>query len=283
MSSRVLAACAKAADWTPAPLPKNVLQRRAAHAAGADFIVAGGPGRDFSRVPARVEVLSKFSDDVISGGGANDAEKEVAGSEAAAPQTSGADTPETLQQSTGAPTAPQQTTGKPVNGKVTSLDVITGPTGAVTGFPAVPGGGSLDSPGAFNDTTTGACRNIHQMKFTVIGIPTSELLLLRTIDRTATVAGMQKKFAGVDGPNPTTVLRPANTSYVAVADSPGYKASSNSSDFPISYNADFKLYAFDFVTKTILAELNYTVTIAKSTLTDAKPTNSINVTKKVLK
>jgi len=36
------------------------------------------------------------------------------------------------------------------------------------------------SPGYKASTTTGACRNIHQMKFTVAGIPTSEFRLLRT-------------------------------------------------------------------------------------------------------
>jgi hypothetical protein len=86
----------------------------------------------------------------------------------------------------------------------------------------------------------------------------------------------------VDRPIPAMVLRPS-TSLVAVADRPGYKASSLSSDFPITYDADFKLYGFDLVSKTILAELDYTVTIAKSTLADAKPTNQIKVTKKVLK
>jgi hypothetical protein len=273
MSSRVLVARATAAEWSPAPLPKNVLQRRAAHSPDADVVMPGGRGRDFSRVPARAQRLTKFSDDpTTSGSGTGDTEKDVEASAPATPQTSGA----------GAPAAPQQSTGTPVNGKVTSLDVITGATGAVTGFPAVTGGGSLDSPGPFNDTTTGACRNIHQMKFTVAGIPTSEFRLLRMIDRTSTVAGTQQKYSGNDGPSPTTVLRPANTSLVVVADSPGYKASGKSSDFPISYNADFKLYGFDLVSKTILAELNYTVTIAKSTLSDAKPTNQIKVTKKVL-
>jgi hypothetical protein len=275
MTRRLHAARAKAADWTPAPVPKNVLQRRAAHAGVVGVPVPSGPPRDFSRVPTRgAELLGKFSDDVATVGGvASETETHAAGSGPATPQTSGPGT---------AAAAPQQTPGTPVNGKVTSLDVITSSTGAVTGFPAIPGGGSLDTPGPFNDTTTGACRNFHQMKFTVAGITTNELRLLRMIDRKSTVAGTQQKYAGQDGPNSTTVLRPANTSLVVVADCPGYKASSNSADFPISYNADFKLYGYDVVSNAILAELHYTVTIAKSALNDAKPTNTIKVTKKVL-
>ena len=275
MSSRVLAARAKAADWTPAPPARSVLQRRGAHAGGGEFTMPRGPARDFSQVPARAaELLTKFSDDAATpAGGAPETEEHVVGSSTVAtPQTSVPGSPAA---------APQQGTGTPVNGKVTNLDVITGSTGAVTGFPAIPGGGSLDTPGPFNDTTTGACRNFHQMKFTVAGITTNELRLLRMIDRTSTVAGKQQKYAGQDGPNSTTVLRPANTSRVAVADCPGYKASSNSADFPISYNADFKLYGYDIVSNAILAEVHYTVTIAKSALSDAKPTNSIKVTKKV--
>jgi hypothetical protein len=120
------------------------------------------------------------------------------------------------------------------------------------------------------------------MKFAVTGIPSNELRLTRLIDRKSTTAGTKSAYKGNDGPSPTTVLRPT-TSQVVVADATGYKASSQSSDFPITYDADFKLYAFDLVSQNILAELDYTVTIAKSTLSDAKPTNQISVTKKVLK
>jgi hypothetical protein len=230
----------------------------------------GAPSGDFSRVPACA--FAEFSDDAADPSSTEGNAASTAESKTAAAEEAAADIGETP--------VPQQSAN--VNGKVTSLDVITGSSGAVTGFPAVAGGGSLDSPGPFNDTTTGACRNIHQMKFTVTGIPSSELRLLRMIDRKSTTAGTKSAHKGNDGPSPATVLRPT-TSQVAVADATGYKASSQSSDFPITYDADFKLYAFDLVSQAILAELDYTVTIAKSTLADAKPTNQISVTKKVLK
>jgi len=40
-----------------------------------------------------------------------------------------------------------------------------------------------ETPGPFNDTTTGACRNIDQIKFTVAGISTNELRLPRSKKR----------------------------------------------------------------------------------------------------
>jgi len=304
--SRALASIAKAADWMPMPATRSVLRRQTAsgqdaigsgmfdrcganarpslrgatHAADVD-VLAPQPlgGRrdarsgDFSRVPVRApNGFAEFSDDAAVASSTEGNTASAAESKTATAEEAAADIGETP--------VPQQSAN--VNGKVTSLDLITGSSGAVTGFPAVIGGGVLDSPGPFNDTTTGACRNVHQMKFTVTGIPSSELRLLRMIDRKSTTAGTKSAHQGNDGPSPTTVLRPT-TSQVAVADATGYKASSQSSDFPITYDADFKLYAFDLVSQTILAELDYTVTIAKSTISDAKPTNQISVTKKVLK
>ena len=293
MMSRALASNAVASDWTPAP---GLLQRNAGRLAEVDRLmpsvpadrrgrnwprsIAGGvTAGDFSRVPAHAAPdIARISDDALTPAGstatspsATTAGQTTAGS-AAAPGNAAGNTP----------AAPQQGQGTPVNGKVTSLDVVTGATGAVTGFPAITGGGSLDSPGVFNDTTTGSCKNIHQMKFTVTGIPSSELQLLRMIDRTATAAGNKHVHKGKDGPSAPTVLRPTS-SLVAVADSPGYIGHGHSTDFPVSYNADFKLYGYDIVSKTILAELDYKVAIAKSALTDNKPTNQITVTRKVLK
>lgn len=318
--SRAVASIAKASDWTPIPAPRSVLRRqstsgqdtngtgmfdrygantqpsllrRASHQADVNVLAPrlavaqrddsgpqsiggrrGASSGDFSRAPARAPNGFEFSDDAAEPSSTVGNAASAAESKTGAAEEDVADIGETA--------TPQQSQGGNVNGKVTSLDLITGSSGAVTGFPAVAGGGSLDSPGPFNDTTTGACRNIHQMKFAVTGIPSSELRLLRMIDRKSTTAGTKSAHQGNDGPSPTTVLRPT-TSQVAVADATGYKASSQSSDFPITYDADFKLYAFDLVSQNILAELDYTVTIAKSTLSDAKPTNQISVTKKVLK
>ena len=292
MMSRALATNAVTSDWMPAP---GLLQRKAGRLAEVDRLtprvpadrrdhnrprsIAGGVAAgDFSQVPAHAAPdIARVSDDALGPAGST-----ATSSSATASQTTagGAAAPGNVAGNT--PAASQQGQGAPVNGKVTSLDVVTGATGAVTGFPAITGGGSLDSPGAFNDTTTGSCKNIHQMKFTVTGIPSNEFGLLRMIKRTATAAGNTHVHNGNDGPSAPTVLRPT-TSLVAVADSPGYIGHGHSSDFPVGYNADFKLYGYDIVSKTILAELDYTVTIAKSALTDAKPTNQINVTRKVLK
>jgi hypothetical protein len=188
--SRALASIAKAMDWTPMPAVQCVLRCHTAtgpdatgmfdrhgtnarsgatHSADLDVPAPqslGGPhdarSGDFSRVPARApNSVAEFSDDAVEPSSAEGNAASAAESKTGAAEETAADIGETP--------VPQQSAN--VNGKVTSLDLITGSSGAVTGFPAVTGGGVLDSPGPFNDTTTGACRNIHQMKFTLTGHP----------------------------------------------------------------------------------------------------------------
>jgi hypothetical protein len=175
---------------------------------------------------------------------------------------------------------PLQTATK--KGKVTALDVITGSSGALTGFPPIPGGGNLNTPGPFNDiTTTGSCKNVHQMKFTLAGTTSSEVSLVRTINRTASAAGVQQTHNGSDGPSAATVIRPT-TDVIAVADSPGYSGQGLSAPFPVTYNAAFVLHAFDAIQKGIYAMLTYNVAVSKQTMTDPKPTNQItNIVKAI--
>jgi hypothetical protein len=237
---------------------------------------------DFTRLPARAS--APVLDDALEG---NTAAEPGAEAEPAPPQTvgSGAEAapPETalVPGNEGEAAQPMQSTSK--KGKVTSLDVITSSTGAVTGFPAIQGGGSLDSPQAFNDTTTtGSCKNIHQMKFTLQGTTSNEVSLLRTVNRTATASGTQQNYNGPDGPSTGTVLRPSG-SVIAVADACGYSSKTNATaPFPVSYNADFQLYAFDSIQQGIYAKLVYKVAISKQTFAAQSPTNTITIVSKTI-
>jgi hypothetical protein len=166
----------------------------------------------------------------------------------------------------------------PATGRVTGADVIQSSTGAVTGFPVVRGC-DLSVPGPFNDTTTnGTCTLVFQVKFHLAGIPSSEVALTRKVTRTATVTigGAQKQdiHNGPDGPSAPTVLKP-DGSTVVVSDSPGYFGSGAKNIFPVTYHADFELYAYDLVAGKVLAKLTYTVDIVKKTFGDSSPTTTL--------
>jgi hypothetical protein len=160
-------------------------------------------------------------------------------------------------------------------GRVLSIDVILTPTGAITGFPVIDGC-DLSVPGTFNNTTTtGTCLSVFQIAFHVDRIPITEVGLVRRINRTATVtingAQVTRTKTGLDGPSSVTVLRPS-ASLIAVSDSPGLDGTGRRDIFPMTYHADFELFAFDLVGNGILAKLTYTVDITKRSFADSAPT-----------
>ena len=172
--------------------------------------------------------------------------------------------------------------------KVSAIDFILSSTGAVQGFPTI-AGVDLNAPGWINDTTTTfACRLVFQVKFTLSGIPASDVALARRIVRVATVMnkdGTQQQVTktapdgGPTGDGPTTspvstVVRPS-TSLIAVSDDPGYPGG-NTWNFPMTYHASFDLYAFDVVTKAILAKTSYVIDIQKQTSNDSSPTTNLS-------
>jgi hypothetical protein len=240
---------------------------------------------DFSGVPVRTGTPAspKMNDDGLGSEGVTSSTAVTP--DPAAPATASGGTGElpltetTATAGTEGAEALQQTSSK--KGKVTSLDAITSSTGALSGFVAIPGGGNLNSPGPFNDLTTGSCKNIHQMKFTLSGTTSSEVGLLRTVNRTATASNTTQTKNGPDGPSVGTFVRPSET-VIGVADSPGYSGNSTSAPFPVSYSASFDLYAFDAIQKGIYAKLTYQVSIAKKTLTDSNPTNTLTIVSKTL-
>ena len=54
------------------------------------------------------------------------------------------------------------------------------------------------------------------------------------------------------------------------------------SAFPVSYDADFELFALDTIQPGILAKLTYSVKVFKKTPTEAAPVNEITIKSKKL-
>lgn len=173
--------------------------------------------------------------------------------------------------------------------KVAEVKLITGKEGAFKGFPIV-NGVDLNVPGPFNDTkTTGTCVNVHQMQFRLSNGDPNEVKLIRKIVRVGVAGGKENKKGekdkpADDGPSEGSVLRPEGSSSVVVADDPGFigkgDASKSKGVFPVSYDADFELYATDIVQPRVLAKMEYKVTIAKQSFDDTAPTNEIKVKSK---
>ncbi len=181
----------------------------------------------------------------------------------------------------------QELSGAP---KVDQLNVITSKAGAFSGFPTAKGI-DLNVPGPFNNTTTtGSCVNVHQMQFHLAKGDPEEVKLIRKVinvtkanGRTGTKGkkgtdGAKDEFAD-DGPSAGSVIRPANSSSIVVADAPGFIGTGDATKiatvFPISYEADFELFALDPIAPKLLAELKYSVSIAKQSFSDSAPTNQI--------
>lgn len=157
----------------------------------------------------------------------------------------------------------------PRAGTVTAATPITGPAGALKGFPVIDGI-DLNQPGPVNDVNTGACRNVQQIKFDLTGITPAEVDLIRTKNGVAGPVGSEQPRTGQDGPSEPTKLR--GGSFIAVADDPGL-ASAGAKAFPIRYTVGFNLYAFDRVSKAVLASASYTVNIVKQSIGDSHPVN----------
>ena len=168
--------------------------------------------------------------------------------------------------------------------KLAEIKLITGKDGAFSGFPVIDGI-DLSVPGPFNDTqTTGTCVNVHQMQFRLSEGDPAEVKLIRKVIRVAVAGGKEhrkgeKDKPADDGPSAPTVIRPKDSSSVVVADAPGFKgkgdASKSSGVFPVSYDADFQLFAIDPIAPKILGKMTYTVRVSKQTYDDASPVNEI--------
>lgn len=175
--------------------------------------------------------------------------------------------------------------------KIDQLNVITSATGAFSGFPTL-NEADLNKPGPFNNTTTtGSCANVHQMQFHLAKGDPKEVKLIRKVVRVSSAAGKtsskgEKDKPAGDGPSPETVIRPKDSPNVVVVDSPGFYGTGDfkksKGAFPVSYDADFDLFATDLVEPTLLAKLQYSVKIFKKAPDDTSPVNEITVKSKKL-
>jgi len=182
---------------------------------------------------------------------------------------------------------------QPLSGsiKIDQLNVITSEKGAFSGFP-IAKGIDLNKPGPFNDTTTtGSCVNVHQMQFHLAKGSSSEVKLIRKVVTVRTAGGKtekkgEEKKPADDGPSEGSVIRPKDSPNVVVADAPGFIGMGNfskaASAFPVSYDADFELFALDTIQPGILAKLTYSVKVFKKTPTEAAPVNEITIKSKKL-
>jgi hypothetical protein len=222
-------------------------------------------GLDFGRVP--IHPLA-YHDDLLGAAQSNEETKRAVGEAVA----------DDAEQLSSAP-------------KIDQLNVITSRTGAFSDFP-VAKGIDLNVPGPFNDTkTTGSCVNVHQMQFHLSRGDPSEVKLIRKVVRVAKAGGRtdekgEKDKPADDGPSAGSVIRPEKSSSVVVADAPGFIGKGDPEktrgSFPVSYDADFQLFATDRVQPRILAKLEYGVHIAKQSFGDSAPKNEITETSRKL-
>jgi hypothetical protein len=167
--------------------------------------------------------------------------------------------------------------GSPV---IDSVELIDSSTGAVGGFPAISCDASLDHPGPYNDHWwKGSVANVQQVHFHLSQGWPGDVRVNRQINRTASTAKKQNDpKVGWDGPPEHEILTTKDR--LVVADAPGFCSRAGEDDFPVTYSADFGLYAFDPLDMKILASISYHVEISKTSFYQIDPVNTITVTDK---
>jgi hypothetical protein len=165
--------------------------------------------------------------------------------------------------------------GSPV---IDSVDLIDSSTGAVGGFPAISCDASLDHPGPYNDHWwKGSVANVQQVHFHLSQGWPGDVRVNRQINRTASTAKKQNDpKVGWDGPPEHEILTTKDK--LVVADAPGFCSRASEDDFPVTYSADFSLYAFDPLDMKVLASISYHVEISKTSFYQIDPVNTIKVT-----
>lgn len=161
---------------------------------------------------------------------------------------------------------------------VDRIDVIDSPTGAISGFPGIMGNADLNTPGPFNDPTTGEMKNVHQIHFHLDNGDSANLTPARTVDATWSAGGTSDSRSGPDGPRPHEIRRPS-TDKIVIADAPGPRSLA-ASHYPFEMEADFVLTVASSG-GTDIARVNYRVELEKQNATDIPNTrNSIAASEK---
>jgi hypothetical protein len=166
---------------------------------------------------------------------------------------------------------------------VDQVELVDSSTGAVGGYPAKLDtcDASLNNPGPFNDNFfLGSVANVHQVQFHVAQGYPGDLRATRIVNRTAEGRGQKlPPKSGNDGPPDHEYMYTKDK--MVVADAPGWCSMPlKDTDFPITYKADFAMYAWDAPTKKILASISYHVEIEKTHYVQRDPVNTVSVTDK---
>lgn len=180
---------------------------------------------------------------------------------------------------------PSRNSNTPVVDKV---ELVTSTAGAVGGYKdgEFACDVSLNKPEPFNDAAfTGSVANVHQVQFHLSQGRAEDLRATRLSKRTATRAGKTYTKPGNDSPTASDGPPPHEYMFtkdkLVIADAPGWCKGQNSldtSDFPLTYSADFSTYAFDPLDNRVVASIAYHVEISKTHYSEGNPTNTASVT-----
>lgn len=173
----------------------------------------------------------------------------------------------------------EEETKTPALPVVDQVELVSSATGAIGGFPEISCLASLNNPGPYNDQAfRGSVANVHQIHFHLSQGYPGDLRATRVIDRTSVRREQNYDKSGNDGPPDHEFMYTKDK--MVIADAPGWCKTLQDADFPVTYKADFSIYAWDAPTKAILASMSYHVEIEKTNYTQPDPINTVSVTAK---
>lgn len=163
---------------------------------------------------------------------------------------------------------------------VDRVELVTTENGAVGGFKEKEDlcNASMNHPGPFNDIwSQGAVANVLQVQFHLSQGDPTDLRAHRVVNRTSTGRGQATPpKVGDDGPPPWEYQ--FTKEKLVVGDAPGWCRTLKEEDFPVTYSADFTVYAYDPLDYHVVASISYHVEIAKTHYSQADPVNTATVT-----
>lgn len=258
---------------TAAPAATQVAPARPRDATGDTATAAHASGHDFSRVRVLAADGARFAANdqtPLQSGGLADEYMQANAPAAGAKQAAGPEL--NLGEKT------PQSSNTPI---VDQVELVSTTGGAVGGYPEKEDlcDASLNRPEPFNDTFhRGSVANVHQVHFHLSQGNPSDLRAVRVINRTSGARGQTFNKSGNDGP-PNHEYQFTKDKLI-VADAPGWCRTLNESDFPVTYSADFSMYAFDPLNNKIVASISYHVEISKTHYSQHDPVNTVKVTAK---
>jgi hypothetical protein len=171
---------------------------------------------------------------------------------------------------------------------VDSVALVTSSAGAVGGFDkgVFSCDVDLNQPGPFNDAWySGSVANVHQVHFHLSQGRPEDLRAKRLIKRTSNQNGNVRTKPGTDGASaddgPPLHEYQFTKDKLVIADAPGYCWGMNGlkdSQFPMTYTADFSVYAYDPLDNRVVASISFHVEIKKQHFMEFNPTNTATVT-----